>query len=140
MIKWLKGDKSTCRAIWTKSLYRSVSSRAIHNWLWIFSIFLAKIKIQNKLKKKKSYKRDIMQLFSANATIIFKKYFILFLPLKTWKNCSQKLLIIGPKLFSVLPTSPKSAQKNGSLHNFYIMTLVAKASQSWVKNSFYRRK
>jgi hypothetical protein len=45
------------------------------------------------------------------------------------KNCSQKLLIIGPFFFSVLPTGPKSDQisyffqKNGSLRDFYTMTL-----------------
>ena len=37
-------------------------------------------------------KKKIMQFFSADATVFF-------LPLKTWKNHPQKLLIIGPDPF-----------------------------------------
>ena len=52
-----------------------------------------------------------MQLFSADATIFFKKFPIIFFPLKTWKDHPQRLLIIGPQsFFSVLPTGPKPAQ------------------------------
>ena len=50
-----------------------VSSRAIHNWLWIFSLFVAK-----KNSKKKNCKRDITQHFSADATMIFKKSLLWF--------------------------------------------------------------
>jgi hypothetical protein len=59
--------------------------------------------------EKKEYKRDIMQLFSADAAMFLKNINI-FLLTKTWKNRPQKLLIIGPKFFSVLPTGRKSAQ------------------------------
>jgi hypothetical protein len=42
---------------------------------------------------------------------VFKKEIKHFLALKTWKNCPQMLLIIGPHFFlSVLPTGPKPAQ------------------------------
>ena len=61
-----------------------------------------------------------MQLSSADATILKKN-----LPLKTWKNRSQKLLIILP-FFLVLPTGPKPAQisnifnRNLPPRDFYI--------------------
>ena len=42
------------------------SSRAIHNWLWIFSLFWGKIFFS----KNQFYKRDVLQLFSADATMI----------------------------------------------------------------------
>ena len=38
---------------------------------------------------------SFMQLFSANATI----FLFSFLPMKTCKNCPQKMLVIGPKKF-----------------------------------------
>ena len=56
-----------------------VSSRAGRNWLWIFSLFYAK----KKKSKKKNYKRDIMQLFSADATIFLKILLIFFC---SWKH------------------------------------------------------
>ena len=40
-----------------------------------------------------------MQLFSADATIFSKHFYIYFLSMKTLKNGPQKLLMIGPKLF-----------------------------------------
>ena len=40
------------------------SSRAIQNWLWIYLAYF--------LPKKKFYKRDIMQLFSADASVLKK--------------------------------------------------------------------
>ena len=56
-----------------------------------------------------------------------------FLPMKTWKNQPQKLLIIGPKFLFQSTISPNlifcsikiGTHKNGSLRNFYIMTLFS---------------
>ena len=47
----------------------------------------------------------IMQHFSAEGIIFFRKYF--FLPMKTWKNSPQSSLLSSPNCFLVLPTSPK---------------------------------
>ena len=73
-----------------------------------------------------------MQLFSADATIFLKKLKRKFLPLKTWKNCSQKLLIICPKLFFSIATRPKISPnlifcsiKMVPCAVFYIKTLVS---------------
>ena len=41
-----------------------------------------------------------MQLFSADAKMLKKNLNFVFLPTKSWKNGPQKLLIIGPNLFS----------------------------------------
>jgi hypothetical protein len=72
----------------------------------------------------------IMQLFSADATIFSKKNLKEMLHPKTFKNCPQKLLIIGPNFFfqycQLAQNQPKSHflfHKNVSL-DFYIMTLV----------------
>ena len=100
-------------------MQRGVSSRAIHNWMWIFRLFLAKHKF--KKIQKKIYKRDIMQLFSANTAIFWD----FFWSLNTCKNCPQKMLIICRQLFSVLQTGPKSAWISYFfLCDFYIMTLL----------------
>ena len=58
-----------------------VFSRARHNWLSIFSLLWAKKESKKKFKKN-FYKREIMQPFSANATI-FKRKIIKFCP---WKH------------------------------------------------------
>jgi len=62
----------------------------------------------NKFKtnsKKQFYKVDNMQLFCKDATIFV--IIIFFLPLKTWKNRSQKLLIIRPYFFFSIANWPK---------------------------------
>ena len=66
-----------------------------------------------------------MQLFSADARIYFLN-FKLFLS-KTWINCPQKLLIIGPNfIFQYCQPAQNQPKfhflfhKNGSLCNFYI--------------------
>ena len=51
-----------------------------------------------------------MQLFSADTTKFFEKKIAFILPLKTWKNHPQKLLIIGPDIFFQLPISQNLAQ------------------------------
>ena len=72
-----------------------------------------------------------MQLFMAEKNNIFKRK--KKLPLKTWKNHPQKLLIIGSIFFSVLPTGPKPVQmsdifpRNLLPRGFSIMTLVKSA-------------
>ena len=75
------------------------------------------------------YKRDIMQLFSADGTMFLKK-FKHFFAHENMKKSPQKLLIIGPNFFfqycQPVQNQPKSHfvfHKNVSLHNFYIMTL-----------------
>ena len=45
------------------------------------------------------YKRDIMKLFSAEATMFLKNVQTFFLPMKTLKKTSTKLFIIGPIFF-----------------------------------------
>jgi hypothetical protein len=50
-----------------------------------------------------------------------------FCPRKYEKNLSQKLLIISPIIFQLAPNQPKSHtlfHKNGSLRDFYMMTLA----------------
>ena len=77
--------------------------------------------------KKFFCKRHFMQLVSADARVLLKKIWDFFLPLKTWKNCPQKL----PKLIFFqycqpaqnLPKSNFLFHKNVSLRDFYIMTL-----------------
>ena len=59
---------------------------------------------------KKNLKRDIMQLFSADATM-FLKIFQHFFAHENKKNRPQKLLIIGPILFSVL-LAPQNQPKS----------------------------
>ena len=44
-------------------------------------------------------------------------YIFLFLPLKTWKNHPQKLLIIKPPLFLILPTGQNQPKSHFILHN-----------------------
>ena len=72
---------------------RGVSSRARHNWFWIFSLFWAK----------KNYKRDIKQLFPADATVLFYKMFIFCprkhekLPSKVAHNRPQFFFIVSLK-------------------------------------------
>ena len=64
-------------------------------------------------------------------SVVFKKKINFFIPLKTLKKRSQKLLMIGPIFFSVLPTGPKPAQISNIFHrnlppcDFSIMTLLA---------------
>jgi hypothetical protein len=55
-----------------------------------------------------------MQVFSADATMFSKKFKLFFLPLKTWKNHPQKLLIIGPDLFLCTGLAAQTAQKQKS--------------------------
>ena len=56
-----------------------------------------------------------MQFFSADAIVFSKKFKKLFLTPKTWKNCPQKLLIIGPTpFFSILARLPKRPEKQKS--------------------------
>ena len=103
--------------------------------------------------KDKLYKRDIMQLFSADPSSIYnwgaddkmfsKKKFKQFL---AHENRPQKLLMIGPPFFIQYyqpglnqPKSQFLFNKNGSLCNFYIMTLCGaficiknwKGTMSW---------
>ena len=63
--------------------------------IWVITYFEAK-KIEKKMKK-------ITTLFSKN----WKK----ILPLKTWENCPQKLLIIGPIYFVSTDLATQTAQK-----------------------------
>ena len=51
------------------------------------------------------------QIFKNNLKVfkIWQQFFFNFLTPKTWKNCPQKLLIIGPQLFfSVPPKAPNA--------------------------------
>jgi hypothetical protein len=66
-------------------------------------------KNSKKSSKKKIYKRDIMQLFSANATI-FPKDFKYFFAHENMKKTLSKVAHNRPHCFSVLPTRPKLAQ------------------------------
>ena len=79
---------------------------------------------------KKNLKRDIMQLFSADATM-FLKIFQHFFAHENKKNRPQKLLIIGPILFSVLLARPKSAQISYSVvkekYNYIIFCSIKMA-------------
>ena len=85
-----------------------VSRRARNNWMWTCSLFWAK-KNQTLF-----FKRDIMQLFSADATIyIFLNQFFAY---ENIKKHFQKLHTLRPK-FHIL------FHKNGSLCDFYILTL-----------------
>ena len=65
-----------------------------------------------------------MQLFSADATMFSKKIFF-FLPTKSWKNLPQKLLIIGPNLFS---HSPAQATANSPKSIFHIIKMSHQTS------------
>ena len=69
-----------------------VSSRAIHNWLWICS--------QKEILKKLNffYIKEVLCNFLLQKIEYLRKRF-LFLPSTTWNNRPQKLLIIGPNLF-----------------------------------------
>ena len=71
------------------------------------------------LRLYKGEKIHFMQLFSADATFS--------LPLKTWKNHSRKLLIIGPHLFfqsaQIQPKSQFLFHENLPPRDFSIMTL-----------------
>ena len=83
----------------------------------------------------------LMQLFCADATLFLKKNLI-FLPMKTWKNQTQKLLMIGPNFFfqqwQLAQNQPKSQflfHKNCSSCNLSIMTLalcLGMWSLSWI--------
>ena len=59
-----------------------------------------------------------MQLFSADAKVFLRKFLISFLPLKTVFSIANQPKI-SPNLIFFSP-------KNGSLYNFYIMTLKNK--------------
>ena len=60
-----------------------------------------------------------LQLFSADTSIFSKKCVIYFLPMKTEKNGSQKMLIIGPKLFfTVLHGCPNQPRIDFSYHKY----------------------
>ena len=61
-----------------------------------------------------------MQLFSADTTIFFVIYFCK----KSCKHRPQKLLIIGPNFcFQYCQPAQNQPHKNGSLRDFYTMTL-----------------
>ena len=68
-----------------------ISSRAKHNWLWIFSPFWDKIK----KNKKKNYKRFIMQLFSTNATIFKRKNKFLSAQITLVSTFLQMFIVLG---------------------------------------------
>ena len=79
-----------------------------------------------------------MQLFSADATMFSNKIYI-FLPLKTWKNNPQKMLIVGPdpffqyrELAQIQPKSQFLFHKNIPLRDFS-MTLPKPGSVN-IKN------
>ena len=78
----------------------------------------------------KNLKRDIMQLFSADATM-FLKIFQHFFAHENKQNKPQTLLIIGPILFSVLLACPKLAQISYSVvkekHNYIIFCSIKMA-------------
>ena len=100
-----------------------VSSRAIYNWLWIFSLFFAK-KNSNKIQKK-IIKKILWNVLVRTLQCFWKKINI-FLPTKTWINQPQKLLIIGPQFFFqyFLPAQNQHKShilfhKNGSLRDFF---------------------
>ena len=66
-----------------------------------------------------------MQLFSVDAKMFFWKKVNIFLPTKTWKKRTQKLLMIGPQFFfqHYQPAQNQSkSHKNSSLRDIYIMT------------------
>ena len=71
------------------------SSRAIHNWLWIFSLIWGKKKNQ---KKKKNFIKKIL--------LFFFKIKNKILALKTWENCPQK---IGPHFFFSIANRHKTS-------------------------------
>ena len=66
-----------------------------------------------------------MHLFGADATKSLKKL-TLFLPLKTWKNRPQKLLIVSPDLFFSTGLAAQTAQKQKS------RTTKSPLVQDWV--------
>ena len=76
-----------------------VSRRAIHNWLWIFSLFC-----QKKFKKFNRYYAP----FLCGRHNAFKKNLTFFLPTRTWKNPASKVAYNRPKFF--FSTGLKSAQ------------------------------
>ena len=88
--------------------------------------------------KKICFNRDIMQLFSVDATMLLKKINIFFAH-ENIKNPNrpQKLLIIGPKLFfqycKPVQNQAKSQflfHKNFSPRDLSIMTLIATGTLS----------
>ena len=87
-----------------------VSSRAIHNWFWIFSLFFDKKKIQKKYQIKLFFIKEILCNFLVRSLqCFFFKYF--FFAHKNMKKPASKVAHNWPQiLFSVLPTGPKSAQ------------------------------
>ena len=103
-----------------------VFSRAKHNWLYIFSLFFGK-----KTKSKQNfYMRDIMQFFSSDATMFLEKFWIYFCPWK-YEKPSSKVAHNRPKMFfSVLPKSHILFHKNGSMRDFYKMTLLETTLES----------
>ena len=82
-----------------------------------------------------------MQLFSADATILFKNIKLFFAP-ENMKKTLSKVAHNRPKLFfSVLPTGPKPAQISDIFHrnlpprDFSIMTL-----RPYIKRSLFSPK
>ena len=91
-----------------------VSSRAESKTQLIVNIYIVYFE-PKKIQTKFSYKREIMQLFSTDATI-FKKEFELFFTHENIERPSSKLAYFTDQLFfSLLPTVPKSAQMSYSV-------------------------
>ena len=60
-------DVSCSQSHYVEVAQGGVSSRAIHNWLWMFSLLLGRTKL------KTNHQTDIMQLFSADTIIFLEK-------------------------------------------------------------------
>ena len=113
-----------CRYIqshYIEILQGGVSIRAIHNWLRILTLFFA--------PQKKSIEKFIKEMSwnFADTTMLLH-----FFCSENMKKAAWKVNHNGPYFFSVLPTGqnqPKSHilfQTNGSLRDFYRMTLSEK--------------
>ena len=84
-----------------------VSSRAIHNWLWIFSLFWAKIKIKIKINKKIIIKEILCNSLVRMLQCFFKKCLPARLvyndsatyPLFTWPSMEFPVLDRRPKVY-----------------------------------------
>ena len=123
-----KHNKDFNRSNYIDFAQGGISSRAIDNWLWMFSLFFAKK--NSKHSKKIFYKRDIMQLFSADTTMFLKET-LKFFACENMKKPASKVAHNRPQFFfqycQPAQNQPKSNilfHKNGSRCDFYIMTLI----------------
>ena len=82
---------------------RGASSRAMHNWMWIFSLFLAPQRYSKEILKK--FKREYFFTPESLKKLVSKVAY----------NRHQFFLAPNQPIFLTL--------KNGCLHDFYIRTL-----------------